>query len=52
MQSDLKSLGGDLAPVVTTAAGFGEGRGAVPQKDWIPSRLGACAAEIDLLRKR
>ena len=30
MKADLKSLGGGLALVETTAAGFGEGRGAAP----------------------
>ena len=47
------SLGGDLALVETTAAGFGEGRGAVPQKDWIPPRLGPegfCMLREDLGR--
>ena len=40
LKADLKTLGGGLALVETTAAGFGEGRGAAPQKDWIPYRLG------------
>ena len=39
MKADLKTLAGGLALVETTAVGFGEGRDAAPQKDWIPSRL-------------
>ena len=32
---------GRTALVETTAAGYGEGRGAAPQSDWKPQRIGA-----------
>ncbi len=40
MRADLKQLNGGLSLVETTYGGHGEGRGAAPQKDWVPSRLG------------
>ena len=40
MKTDLGQLAGGLSIVETTAAGWGEGRGAAPQKDWMPNRLG------------
>ena len=40
MKSDLGQLAGGLSIVETTAAGWGEGRGAAPQRDWMPNRLG------------
>ena len=40
MKSDLGHLAGGLSIVETTAAGWGEGRGAAPQKDWMANRLG------------
>ena len=41
LKSDLGALAGNTALVETTAAGFGEGRGAAPQSDWKVQRLGA-----------
>ena len=40
MKADLRQLSGGLSLVETTAAGWGEGRGAAPHVDWKPSRLG------------
>ena len=36
LKSDPKKLGGGLSVVETTAAGWGAGKGAAPQKDWVP----------------
>ena len=41
LQADIAKLGGSTALVETAAAGFGEGRGAAPQADWRPQRIGA-----------
>ena len=41
LQADVQGLRGRTALVETTAAGWGEGRGAAPQTDWKPQRLGA-----------
>ena len=40
MKKDLAGLDGGLSVVETTHHGWGEGRGAAPQKDWMPNRLG------------
>lgn len=37
----LKKLSGRVAIVETTAAGWGEGRGAAPRQDWKAERIGA-----------
>ena len=41
LQADIANLRGKTALVETTSAGFGEGRGASPQTDWKPQRIGA-----------
>ena len=41
LQDDITNLGGKTALVETAAAGYGEGRGAAPQADWKPQRVGA-----------
>ena len=41
LQADVQGLRGRVALVETTAAGWGEGRGAAPQSDWKPQRIGA-----------
>ena len=41
LQADIGKLKGGTALVETTSAGFGEGRGASPQTDWKPQRIGA-----------
>ena len=41
LQADIANLKGRTALVETVAAGFGEGRGAAPQTDWKPQRIGA-----------
>ena len=40
LKADIGSARGKALLVETTAAGFGEGRAAAPQKDWVGSRLG------------
>ena len=40
LQGDIASARGKAILLETTAAGFGEGRGAAPQKDWVANRLG------------
>ncbi len=39
--TDLAAAKGNPVLVETTAAGYGEGRGAAPQRDWSPTRFGA-----------
>ena len=41
LKSDLRASRGGVSLVETTAAGFGEGRGAAPLQDWKPRRFGA-----------
>lgn len=41
LKADLAKLNGRTAVVETTYGGWGEGRGAAPQRDWQPSRIGA-----------
>ena len=41
LRRELGALGGRLALVETTAAGWGEGRASAPASDWQPRRLGA-----------
>ena len=41
LKSDLGALSGGTALIETTSAAWGEGRGAAPQSDWKPQRLGA-----------
>ena len=40
LKADIRTARGKALLVETTAAGFGEGRGAAPQRDWQGSRLG------------
>ena len=40
LKADIRSARGKALLVETTAAGYGEGRMAAPQRDWIASRLG------------
>ena len=41
LKADIANLKGRTALTETAAAGFGEGRGAAPQSDWQPRRIGA-----------
>ena len=41
LQTDIAGLRGRTTIVETSSAGWGEGRGAAPQSDWKPQRLGA-----------
>ena len=41
LKGDLRNSKGGVSLVETTAAGFGEGRGAAPLSDWKPRRYGA-----------
>ena len=41
IRADIRAAGGSQVLVETTAAAFGEGRGAAPTTDWKPSRFGA-----------
>ena len=51
LRRELGALGGRLALVETTAAGWGEGRAAAPSSDWTVRRLGADPpAALGLLR--
>lgn len=40
LRAQLRALGGKTALVETTAAGWGDGRGAAPMGDWKPQRIG------------
>ena len=44
LKADIRTARGKALLVETTSAGFGEGRSAAPQRDWMPSRLGAGTA--------
>ena len=51
LRRELAGLGGRLALVETTAAGWGDGKSAAPSSDWTPRRLGADPpAALGLLR--
>ena len=41
LKADLGGLQGSVALIETTSAAWGEGRGAAPQSDWKPQRMGA-----------
>ena len=41
LRKDIGGLSGKTALVETTAAGYGEGMGAAPRRDWMTSRIGA-----------
>ena len=41
LRKDMAALAGKTGLVETVAAGWGEGRGAAPQADWAPRRIGA-----------
>ena len=41
LRADLAALKGGISLVETTSGGWNEGRGAAPQRDWVPQRLGA-----------
>ena len=41
LKNDLGALAGNTALIETTSAGWAEGRGAAPQSDWKPQRIGA-----------
>ena len=40
LKSDITGARGKALLVETVAAGYGEGKGAAPARDWVPSRLG------------
>ena len=40
LKADIRSARGKALAIESTAAGWGEGRGAAPQRDWQASRLG------------
>ena len=41
LKADIRTARGRALLVETSAAGWGEGRGSAPQRDWMASRLGA-----------
>ena len=41
LKADIRTARGKALLVETTYGGYGEGRGAAPQRDWVASRLGA-----------
>ena len=41
LKADIRTARGKALLVETTHGGYGEGRGAAPQRDWVASRLGA-----------
>ena len=41
LKADIRTARGGTVLTETTAAGWGEGRGAAPQADWMPRRIGA-----------
>lgn len=45
MKAEMLKLRGKLGFVETTAAGYGEGRGAAPAQDWKTKRIGAAPSE-------
>ncbi|MDE2783792.1 MAG: hypothetical protein OXK77_12615 [Gemmatimonadota bacterium] len=45
LKADIRTARGKALLVETVMAGHGEGRGAAPQRDWIPSRLGPMPPE-------
>lgn len=45
LKADLRTARGRALLVETVAAGFGEGRGAAPHRDWVASRLGPTPPE-------
>ena len=45
LKSDFAQMGGKTLLVETTATAWGEGRGAAPQSDWKPHRIGAAIPE-------
>ncbi|MYC28153.1 MAG: phage portal protein [Nitrospira sp. SB0662_bin_26] len=46
LRKDINALRGQNALLETTAAGHGDGRQAAPQRDWMPSRIGAAPPEV------
>ena len=46
LQVDINNLHGGVVVAETTAAGFGEGRGSSPQKDWVSERIGPNPPEV------
>ena len=40
MKADIRTARGKALLIETVMAGYGEGRSAAPQRDWIPARLG------------
>ena len=52
LRSDIRKARGKALLVETTAAGWGEGRGSAPQRDWSAQRLGPMPPEsLGALRK-
>lgn len=51
LKSDISSARGAALLLETTAAGYGEGRNAAPQKDWMQNRLGPMPPEsMEMIR--
>ena len=51
LKSDLRALKGGIALVETTSAGWGDGRSASPNQDWVAKRLGPDPpASLEVLR--
>ena len=46
LKADIRGAKGRTILTETTAAGWGEGRGAAPQSDWKPQRIGAHPPEV------
>ena len=46
LKADIRTARGRTVLTETTSAGFGEGRGAAPQSDWQPRRIGANPPQV------
>ena len=46
LKADIRTARGRTVLTETTAAGWGEGRGAAPQSDWQPRRIGANPPQV------
>ena len=46
LQNDINNLHGGVVVAETTSGGYGEGRGAAPQKDWVAERIGPNPPEV------
>ena len=53
LRADIRAAAGKQLFVESTVAGWGEGMGSAPRRDWVPSRFGAQPPEVlNLLRSK